>query len=214
MASLQTLHLAHLPPSLAVHIALYTSLQNASFLRDQLLQGNPDFEYALIDASVIFSPTHLLAAIFRAANDYLNGRLKSRNVHSEIVFSLGANNNIAQSLRAFGIAHTTKDLVVVKLATDAKITRESVEGHLRNSIEGTLVKFSDDTMKGITDVGKVRKLYKLPVLGKGEAKSKRRRKDGSEEGTGEAIGAGKGAEWERKELEVAILGLMALRGAV
>ena len=56
MASLQTLHLAHLPPDLAVHIALYTDLQNASFLRDQLLKGNPDFEYALIDASVVRRP--------------------------------------------------------------------------------------------------------------------------------------------------------------
>lgn len=56
MASLQTLNLAHLPPDLAVHIALYTDLQNAPFLRDQLLRGNPDFEYALIDASVVRRP--------------------------------------------------------------------------------------------------------------------------------------------------------------
>lgn len=59
MASLQTLHLAHLPPDLAVHVALYTDLQNASFLRDQLLQGNPDFEYALIDASVVRRTTSI-----------------------------------------------------------------------------------------------------------------------------------------------------------
>ncbi len=56
MAYLQTLNLAHLPPDLAVHIASYTDLQNAPFLRDQLLQGNPDFEYALIDASVVRRP--------------------------------------------------------------------------------------------------------------------------------------------------------------
>ena len=42
----------------------------------------------------ILSTTHVLAAVFRAANDYLSGRLKSRNVHSEIVFSLGGNNNV------------------------------------------------------------------------------------------------------------------------
>ena len=113
MPFVQSLNLAHLPPDLAVHIALYSDLQNAPFLRDQLLQGNPDYEYALIDAGVVRRPclevarkamlivmgqivstTHVLAAVFRAANDYLNGRLKSRNVHSEIVFSLGANNNV------------------------------------------------------------------------------------------------------------------------
>lgn len=53
MTMLQTLHLSHLPPSLAVHVALYQDLQNASYLRQQLLAGNSEFEYALIDASVV-----------------------------------------------------------------------------------------------------------------------------------------------------------------
>lgn len=55
MVSLQTFHIVHLPPDLAVHVALYTNVENASFLRDQLLQGNTDFEYALIDASTVCS---------------------------------------------------------------------------------------------------------------------------------------------------------------
>ena len=53
MASLQTIHLTHLPPDLAVHVALYTNVENAFFLHEQLLQGNPDFECALIDASTV-----------------------------------------------------------------------------------------------------------------------------------------------------------------
>jgi hypothetical protein len=36
----------------------------------------------------------LNSAIFKAINDGLNGRLKSRNVHSEIVFNLSPNNNV------------------------------------------------------------------------------------------------------------------------
>ncbi|CAF9929722.1 hypothetical protein IMSHALPRED_007989 [Imshaugia aleurites] len=223
MASLQTLSLAHLPPDLAVHIALYTDLQNAPFLRDQLLQGNPDFEYALIDASVIISTTHVLAAVFRAANDYLNGRLKSRNVHSEIVFSLGANNNIAQSLRTFGIGPTSTTLLAIKLATTPAITPSTVSAHLASSVKGTAVAFSDATLATTADVGKIRKVYKLGGVGGGggDPKGKRRRKDGSEEGSGGGGGGGGGVgtagldgEGERRELEVAILGLMALRGAV
>lgn len=53
MANLKTLHLAHLPSDLAVHVALFQNLENASFLRRQLLDGNADFEYALIDANVV-----------------------------------------------------------------------------------------------------------------------------------------------------------------
>lgn len=53
MALVETFHLMHLPSSLAVHIALFRDLKNALYLRQQLLDGNTDFEYALIDANVV-----------------------------------------------------------------------------------------------------------------------------------------------------------------
>lgn len=42
----------------------------------------------------IVSRLHLLAAAFRAVNDSIEGRLKTRNIHSEIVFCLSPNNNV------------------------------------------------------------------------------------------------------------------------
>lgn len=48
-----TLHLTHLPPTLGVYIALCRDLKNATFLRQQLLNGNTEFEYALLDASSV-----------------------------------------------------------------------------------------------------------------------------------------------------------------
>lgn len=50
---LQTIQLEHLPPGYDIHIALFHSVQNAEFLQKQLLEGNTDFEYALIDATVV-----------------------------------------------------------------------------------------------------------------------------------------------------------------
>ena len=50
---LQTRHLAHLSPPYAIHVALFKDLQNAAYLKGQLLAGNPDFEYAFIDASMV-----------------------------------------------------------------------------------------------------------------------------------------------------------------
>lgn len=57
MAFLQTVQLEHLPPAYDVHIALYRHVQNAPFLQQQLFDGNTDFEYALIDASVVRPPS-------------------------------------------------------------------------------------------------------------------------------------------------------------
>lgn len=53
MALLETVHLSHLPQNTPVHIALYRDIKNASFLREQLISGNTDFQYAFIDASVV-----------------------------------------------------------------------------------------------------------------------------------------------------------------
>ena len=36
-----------------VYAALYDSVENASFLRQQLLAGNVEFEYAFLDASMV-----------------------------------------------------------------------------------------------------------------------------------------------------------------
>lgn len=53
MASIEQLHLAHLPSTVTIHGALFTQVRNADFLRAQLLAGNADFEYAFIDASMV-----------------------------------------------------------------------------------------------------------------------------------------------------------------
>jgi hypothetical protein len=42
----------------------------------------------------VVSRLHALAAVYRAVNDLLGSKLRSRNVHSEIVFSFSPNNNV------------------------------------------------------------------------------------------------------------------------
>ena len=49
----EQISLVHMPSELAVYAAFYRDLQNAKFLREQLLAGNSDFEYAFIDASMV-----------------------------------------------------------------------------------------------------------------------------------------------------------------
>jgi len=90
---METIDLPHLSQH-PLNLLLFHNVANAPFLRQQLLEGNTEFEYAFLDASVLLSQNQVLAACFRAINDMLQGRLKSKNVHSEIVFSLSPNNNV------------------------------------------------------------------------------------------------------------------------
>ena len=50
---MEQISLAHMPPELAVYATYFADVENASFLREQLLAGNTDFEYAFIDASMV-----------------------------------------------------------------------------------------------------------------------------------------------------------------
>ncbi len=107
---------------------------------------------------------------------------------------------IAESFRRFGITDTTSNLLVIKLSTSSEITHEKVQQHLRTAVEGTAVEFSDAELSKMTDMARVEKTYKInshpQVVGK-EASCK---------GTVKA-------ETEKNELEVIVLGMMALRGA-
>lgn len=106
-------------------------------------------------------------------------------------------------------------MVVVKvegLDGEDGVGGEEVGRRLGAIVQGRAVEWGEEGLRGVRDVGEVRKVYRLPVKGE-EGKGKKRRKDGRVEGEGGG-GKGRGEEWEMRELEVGILGLMALRGAV
>jgi EKC/KEOPS complex subunit CGI121/TPRKB len=52
MDELAILRLPHLEDH-AVYVALFKDVTNAAFLRQQLIQGNTDFEYAFLDATSV-----------------------------------------------------------------------------------------------------------------------------------------------------------------
>ena len=55
MDQVTSIHLAHLPPDNITHILLVRNLKNAPFLLEQLVAGNTDYEYALLDATTVCS---------------------------------------------------------------------------------------------------------------------------------------------------------------
>jgi EKC/KEOPS complex subunit CGI121/TPRKB len=113
---------------------------------------------------------------------------------------------IAESFRRFGVSETTKNLLAIKVSVTPNITHDSVQEHLTKVIQGTPLTFGDDTFKGITDVAKVRKAYKF-----GAGAETPKGKPAAKEVNG--IREGEENIDERKEVEVAIIGMMALRGA-
>jgi EKC/KEOPS complex subunit CGI121/TPRKB len=108
---------------------------------------------------------------------------------------------ISESFRRFGITPTATSLLVIKISTpDKPITASVVQDNLDASVKGTQVAFEDSVLDGMTNWANVRKYYKL---GAGRAKG-----GATVNGIWPEIG-----EEEKRELEVQVLGAMALRGA-
>ncbi|KAM3424817.1 hypothetical protein BST61_g6798 [Cercospora zeina] len=160
---METAQLPHLPQH-PLHMVLFTEVHNAAFLRQQLLAGNTDFQYAFLDASVLLSRTHVLSACWRALNDQLEGRMKSHNVHSEIVFAMSPNNNIGESFRRFGVQDGSTNIVAIKVGGD----RSAVEAHLLQNVQGKPTTLSDERLATMHDPPKIRKIYRLDAPKKGE----------------------------------------------
>lgn len=69
-------------------------------------------------------------------------------------------------------------------------------------VEGEQVEFSDAVLHTMTDIARVKKIYKLNTTGGVNGRAK-----------GGVVNEGGKAKDENKELEMLILGSMALRGA-
>lgn len=104
---------------------------------------------------------------------------------------------IADAYRRFGIGPDTKDLLVVKITfpTDAApmpLSREQIEKHLQENVEGTPTAFSDEAIAEVTDWAKVKKYYKLNGL--------------------PWLDAIKEKDESKEQMQGLVLGAMALRG--
>ncbi|KAK8099865.1 hypothetical protein PG999_010239 [Apiospora kogelbergensis] len=196
-AAVETVALEHLPATHTVLLALYRNVANASFLQEQLLSRNADFEYAFVDASTVVSRFQLLSAVYKAVSAEMAGAMRTPNVHSEMVVSLSSNNNISEAYRRYGVQPATKDVVVVKVlisreGSPSSLTPEDVEKHLETHVQGDSVACSDEELAKVTDWPKLRKYHKLNGL--------------------PWIEAIKDEEAKKKELEMLIVSAMAMRG--
>ncbi|PSR72866.1 hypothetical protein PHLCEN_2v11233 [Hermanssonia centrifuga] len=149
-----------------VYIALFDRVSNAAEIRSRLVKAvsmtGPEGEhereimnFAFIDARLICSRLHLQTAIYHAAVAHIQKSLRTKTVHSEVLWILNPSNNISEAIRRYGVSDDSTAVFVVRIAnstTDVKTKMQSV-------VKGDLVPISD--LQNITDWGNVKKYNKL-----------------------------------------------------
>ncbi|KAI0057743.1 CGI-121-domain-containing protein [Artomyces pyxidatus] len=165
---METFTYTHFPAqSSVVHIALFTSVGNAKDIRARIVKastlGGPEGDaergavnFAFIDARLVTSRLHLQTAVYQAILSEAQGSLRTKTVHSEILWALNPSNNISEAIRRYGVSDSSSALLVVRIGSpDLK----DVESLMRAIVDGTLSPLAD--LAALTDWSTVKKYYKL-----------------------------------------------------
>ncbi|KAK0529488.1 hypothetical protein OC834_003671 [Tilletia horrida] len=167
--SVLALTFPHLPPALQqTHIALFPNLdpRTASALRARLIaaasapateEGNAERErlnFAFLDARLLTGARHLktgvhqaLLAAARSLQGGVQGGMKTKTVHSEVLFALHPGGNIGDSIRKFGISPTTTSLLVLRVLPalpTSSPTASSAQERRTETLDKLLALFGED----------------------------------------------------------------------
>ncbi|KAG2035354.1 CGI-121-domain-containing protein [Suillus americanus] len=150
-----------------VHVALFDDVTNAAAIRSRIVQaarnlsvdGNTEREavnFAFIDARLISSPLHLQTAIYQALLSQAQGQLRTKTVHSEILWALNPTNNITEAIRRYGVSDESTTLIVVRV--DVSNTPD-LQRRMCDITQGRMVPFQ--ALGQMTNWSIIKKHYKL-----------------------------------------------------
>ncbi|KAK9720605.1 hypothetical protein K7432_004066 [Basidiobolus ranarum] len=139
-----------------VHIVLFENVQNAGEIKKQLSDVDLQPSCCFVDAKMILSTFQILVAANRALYMDSLGKLKTRNLLSETIFSLSPNMNIAQTLDRFGVKEDSTSLIGIKIGdvTEAELLQE-----FQSIVKGEVGKL-EDIGKSV-DMDLLQKMYKF-----------------------------------------------------
>ncbi|KZT63978.1 CGI-121-domain-containing protein [Daedalea quercina L-15889] len=165
---METFRYTHLPAAHAhAYVALFDHVSNAAHLRQRIVrasqlegpEGDHEREavnFAFVDARLITSILHLQTAIYQAILAKIQGSLRTKTVHSEILWALSPNNNITEAIKRFGVSDSTASLIVVRVGPPEM---SDIEHRMKTLVSGDPLPLTDLTK--LTDWFAVRKCYKL-----------------------------------------------------
>ncbi|KAN0097907.1 Kinase binding protein CGI-121 domain containing protein [Tylopilus felleus] len=112
--------------------------------------------FAFINAKLITSPLHLQTAAVQALFADSAKTMRTKTLHSEIIWNLNPTNNISDGIKRYGVSDMTTDLIVMHIAS---WEREDVLERMRKVVDGELDLVAN--IYQVTDWQSVIKDYKI-----------------------------------------------------
>ncbi|AEY95263.1 FABR201Wp [Eremothecium gossypii FDAG1] len=145
-------------PDTKLYISLFRNVSNAPEVVDSLAE----LPYSIIDARTLLSREQLLSAVYRAMLEKHCNKLRTRNLHTEVLLCLSPTSNvmsqIGDAMKRFGIKKDSTSVVLVKAVTGDETFDPKGFSEV---IRGEELEFSDTALRESADIDTIRENYKL-----------------------------------------------------
>ncbi|KAG6375133.1 hypothetical protein JVT61DRAFT_3338 [Boletus reticuloceps] len=151
-----------------VFAAKFKGVKNAGAIRQRIVKAatmeeGPERDkerdavnFAFINAKLITSPLHLQTAAVQALFASSTETMRTKTLHSEIIWNLNPTNNISEAIKRYGVSDDMTDLIVMHIVS---WEREDILQRMRNVVDGELDLLAN--VSQVTDWDTVIKHYKL-----------------------------------------------------
>lgn len=140
-------------PHSTISVAMFKDVRKIDELKTHIVGG--EIDAAIVSSRMICDLFQILVAANKAVNAKTTGKLKTRNINSEVVFCLSPSNSITDSLKKFGVS--PEDSAVIAVTVD-DFDGQKMQVVLQH-IDGEMVPL--EQLHRYTDEDTVKKVYKI-----------------------------------------------------
>ncbi|XP_065066547.1 EKC/KEOPS complex subunit TPRKB-like [Rhopilema esculentum] len=143
-----------LEDSWRLKVRLFKNVKNVSELKKKVIGG--DIQAALLRPSVVCHSFSLVVAANKARHQMIHGKMKTRTLHTELIFNLSPSHSISDSLKKFGVEDKDTSLLLAYLFDVEK--EDKIESYV-NEIDGESC--SVDELPTFCNEEEIKKMYKV-----------------------------------------------------
>lgn len=155
-------------PSFKAFAVLVTNIKNQQAIKENVIKGNLKYDFAYINCHNLLSLEQLYSALYKTLLDNSQNGMKSKSLHTEFIYNLSPMKNIMDCLNKFGVSTDSRNMVVVKIVQNDKITYEYFNEILKSVqeiIDGNIMELSDVNLHQFSDLKKIENNFKIKVSG-------------------------------------------------